>query len=82
MAKIKVAIVGYGNIGRYSIQAVKAAADMELVGVVRRKESLGKKDAFLEGFKVVADIDELGKVDAAILALPSREIPAAAQKLN
>ena len=58
MAKIKVAIVGYGNIGRYSIQAVKAAADMELVGVVRRKESLGKKDPFLEGVKVVADIDE------------------------
>ena len=81
MAKIKIAVVGYGNIGRYSIQAVKAAADMELVGVVRRKESLGKKDPFLEGIKVVADIDELGKVDAAILALPSREIPAAAQKL-
>ncbi|MCQ2974262.1 MAG: diaminopimelate dehydrogenase [Bacteroidales bacterium] len=81
MEKLKIAVVGYGNIGRYSIQAVKAAQDMELVGVVRRKESLGKKDPFLEGIKVVANIEELGKVDAAILALPSREIPNTAKSL-
>ena len=42
MDKIKVAVVGYGNIGKYSLQAVKAASDMELAGVVRRKESVGK----------------------------------------
>lgn len=43
MTKVKVAIVGYGNIGKYSLQAVKASKDLELVGVVRRAESLGKK---------------------------------------
>ena len=81
MTKVKVAIVGYGNIGKYSLQAVKASKDLELVGVVRRAESLGKKSPELEGVKVVANIDELGKVDVAILALPSREIPAAAKAL-
>jgi diaminopimelate dehydrogenase len=81
MTKVKVAIVGYGNIGKYSLQAVKAAQDLELVGVVRRAESLGKKSPELEGVKVVADIADLGKVDVAILALPSREIPNAAKSL-
>ena len=36
MKKIKVAIVGYGNIGKYALQALEASPDMELVGVVRR----------------------------------------------
>jgi diaminopimelate dehydrogenase len=81
MSKIKVAVVGYGNIGKYSLQAVKAASDMELVGVVRRKESVGKKSPELEGVKVVSDINELGKVDVAILAVPSREIPVTAKAL-
>ena len=35
MEKIKVAIVGYENIGQYALQAVQAAEDMELVGVIR-----------------------------------------------
>ncbi|MBQ5453437.1 MAG: diaminopimelate dehydrogenase [Bacteroidales bacterium] len=81
MDKIKVAVVGYGNIGKYSLQAVKAASDMELAGVVRRKESVGKKSPELEGVKVVSDISELGKVDVAILAVPSREIPVTAKAL-
>ena len=36
MTKIKTAIVGYGNIGRYALEAVQAADDFELVGIVRR----------------------------------------------
>lgn len=75
MNKLKVAIVGYGNIGRFSLDAVKAAPDMELVGVVRRAESIGNKPAELADVKVVSNIDELGKVDVAILCGPSRSIP-------
>ncbi|MCR5569367.1 MAG: diaminopimelate dehydrogenase [Paludibacteraceae bacterium] len=75
MNKLKVAIVGYGNIGRFSLDAVKAAPDMELVGVVRRAESVGNKPAELADVKVVSNIDELGKVDVAILCGPSRSIP-------
>lgn len=73
MEKIKVAVVGYGNIGKYTIQALLEAPDMEIAGVVRRKgaENLPKE---LEGFKVVKDIDELGKVDVAILATPTRSV--------
>jgi len=73
MEKIKVAIVGYGNIGKYALQALLEAPDMEIAGVVRRKgaENLPKE---LEDYKVVKDIDELGKVDVAILATPTRSV--------
>ena len=72
-AAIRVAIVGYGNIGKYALQALLEAPDMEIAGVVRRKgaEKLPKE---LEGYKVVKDIDELGKVDVAILATPTRSV--------
>ncbi|MCQ2193160.1 MAG: diaminopimelate dehydrogenase [Paludibacteraceae bacterium] len=80
MNKLKVAIVGYGNIGRFTLDAVKAAQDMELVGVVRRAESVGNKPAELADVKVVSNIDELGKVDVAILCGPSRSIPEVAPK--
>ena len=71
--KIRVAIVGYGNIGKYALQALVEAPDMEVAGVVRRRgaENLPKE---LEGYKVVKDIDELGKVDVAILATPTRSV--------
>lgn len=72
---IKVAIVGYGNIGSYAIDAVEACNDMELVGIVRRKESVGKTDSKLSVYNVVSDITELGKVDVAILCTPTRSIP-------
>lgn len=73
MEKIKVAIVGYGNIGKYSLEAVEAAGDMECIGIVRRCAS---KDGYpeLAAYKVVSDIKELGKVDVAILATPSRKV--------
>ena len=79
MEKIKVAVVGYGNIGRYSLEAVEAAPDMECVGVVRRNGSAAGFPE-LAGYKVVSDIRELGHVDVAILATPSRKVKENAEK--
>ena len=36
MKKIRAAVVGYGNIGRYTIEALEAAPDFEVAGIVRR----------------------------------------------
>lgn len=69
----RVAIVGYGNIGRYALEALRLAPDMELAGVVRRCGS-AEGIAELEGVKVVSDIRELGHVDVAILGTPSRKV--------
>ena len=71
MKKINAAVVGYGNIGKYTIQALEASDDFEIVGVVRRAGS-ENKPAELANYKVVKDIKELGKVDVAILATPTR----------
>ncbi len=73
MNKISVAIVGYGNIGQYTLQALQAAPDMQIAGVVRRA---GAKDkpAQLADCNVVSNIQELGHVDVAILATPTRSV--------
>lgn len=71
MEKIRVAVVGYGNIGQYTLEAIEASPDMVCAGVVRRVAS---KEGFpeLAPYNVVSDIRELGIVDVAILATPSR----------
>lgn len=79
MKKIRIAVVGYGNIGRYAIEAVKAAADCELLGVVRR--SLEHLPEELKNIRVVTDIKELGQVDVALLCTPTRAVPQYAQQM-
>ena len=73
MEKIKVAIVGYGNIGQYALQAVEAAPDMECVGIVRRSGA-ENKPAELVDYPVVKNIKELEGVQVAILATPTRKV--------
>ncbi len=78
--KIKVAVVGYGNIGKAAIEALNVAPDMELVGVVRRSVS-GAQPSELANVKVVDDIDKLGKVDVALLCTPTRAVPETAKSI-
>lgn len=80
MKKIRTAVVGYGNIGKYTLEALLEAPDMEVAGIVRRRgaENLPKE---LEGYKVVKDIRELDAVDVAILATPTRSVEAYAKDI-
>ena len=79
MKKIRAAIVGYGNIGKYALDAVEAAPDFELAGIVRRAGA-ENKPAELADVKVVKDITELEDVDVAILATPTRKVEEYAKK--
>lgn len=73
---IKLAIVGYGNIGRYALEAVTNAPDMELAGVVsRRYDKLKQDKPELVNIPVVADIKDLGEIDVALLCTPTRSVP-------
>lgn len=81
MVKIKVAIVGYGNIGRYVLNAVQEAPDFELVVVVRRPSSLPNTPLELNNTKVISNLGELGKIDVAIICAPSREVPKFAREI-
>lgn len=80
MEKIKVAVVGYGNVGRFALEALEAAPDMEIAGIVRRN---GNENCPLEltKYHVVSDIRDLGKVDVAILACPTRSCPEYAKQI-
>lgn len=75
---MKIAIVGYGNIGRYVLDSVLEAPDMELAGIVRR--SAANVPDELRNYKVVTDIAQLGHVDVAILATPTRQVEEYAAK--
>jgi len=77
---IRVAIVGYGNVGKFAVEAVQEAPDMELAGVIRRKNSVSKTSAELVGIPIVSDVKELGKVDVVLLCGPSRSIPEIAEQ--
>lgn len=70
--KIRAAIVGYGNIGRYTLEALEAATDFEVAGIVRRNPQDIPHE--LKPYAVVASIDELQDVDVAILCTPTREV--------
>ena len=80
MKKIRAAVVGYGNIGKYTLEALIEAPDFEIAGIVRRR---GSEDCpkELEGYKVVKDIRELEAVDVAILATPTRSVEAYAKDI-
>ncbi len=77
--KIRAAVVGYGNIGRYTIEALSAAPDFEIAGVVRRDPTQIPHE--LEPYRVVGSIQELGQVDVAILATPTRLVEQTALEL-
>ncbi|MDR2153844.1 MAG: diaminopimelate dehydrogenase [Burkholderiaceae bacterium] len=79
MSKKRVAVVGYGNIGQYAVQAALASPDFELAGVVRRNAGVPKPRE-LADVAVADDIAALGKVDAALLCTPTRSVPEHARK--
>ena len=71
MKKIRAAVVGYGNIGKFTIEALETSDDFEIAGVVRRNGA-DNKPKELDKYEVVKDIKELKDVDVAILATPTR----------
>ncbi len=80
MKKIRAAVVGYGNIGQSVVEALEAAPDFEIAGIVRRKGA-ENKPAELDAYAVVKDIKELQDVDVAILATPTRSVESFAKDI-
>ena len=80
MKKIRAAVVGYGNIGKSVVEALQAAPDFEIAGIVRRNGA-ENKPAELAAYEVVKDIAELKDVDVAIVASPTRQVEVQAKKI-
>lgn len=72
MKKIRAAVVGYGNIGQFTLEALMEAPDFEVAGIVRRDPT--DRKGIPSDVKVVGSIDELEDVDVAILATPTRKV--------
>ncbi|MCL2297203.1 MAG: diaminopimelate dehydrogenase [Proteobacteria bacterium] len=79
MSKKRIAVVGYGNIGKYAMEAIEASPDFELAGVVRRDVG-NEKPRELADVVVVDDVSKLGNVDAALLCTPTRSVSEQAKK--
>ncbi len=73
MKKIRAAIVGYGNIGKYTLEALQVSPDFEVAGIVRRSGA-ENRPAELADYPVVKSVKELKDVDVAILATPTRSV--------
>ena len=76
--KIRAAIVGYGNIGKYVLEALNSSPDFEIAGIVRRDAFIIPKE--LKGYQVVTSIADLSYVDVAILCAPTRLIESHAKE--
>jgi len=74
----RIAVIGYGNVGKACVEAVTMAPDMLLAGVVRRHPT---PIAEHPGVSVVSSVDELGKIDGALVASPTRQVARIAEKL-
>ena len=74
---IKAAVLGYGNVGKAAIEAVNAAPDFELAGVISRKLQKGS----LGEIPVVRSVDELEDVQVVLLCVPSRKVPDIAEEI-
>ena len=74
MEKIRVAVAGYGHVGREAVEAVMASPDMELAGVILRNPAKARAlEAERPGMAVASDVRALGTVHAAILAVASKQ---------
>ena len=80
MKKIRAAVVGYGNIGKSVVEALQAAPDFEVAGIIRRNGA-ENKPAELAAYPVVKDITELKDVDVAIVSSPTRQVEEQAKKI-
>ena len=88
MNKTRVAVLGYGNVGRCAVESILVEPDMELVGIVEVAEVVSKDCPYserdpmaLRNVRIVSDVKELESIDVAVLSCPSRIVRETAAKI-
>jgi diaminopimelate dehydrogenase len=78
----RLAVVGFGRLGRACAEAVLATQDLRLAGLVRRAASLGAPlpPAF-RAVRVASGVEDLRAVDTVLLCLPPQLVAGAAHDL-
>ena len=87
-SKLRVVVIGAGNVGGIAIRVLQGREDMELVGVSGRSKNIGEDAGLLDtddpcGITITGSEDEIFalKPDCAIMALNIRD-PREAQAIN
>jgi diaminopimelate dehydrogenase len=87
MNKTRVAIVGYGNVGKCALDTVLSEPDMDLAGIIEVPQVISRncpdtdRDQMVQHIRIVSDIKELSAIDVAILCCPSRVVRETAAKI-
>lgn len=82
MKQLQLAVIGFGTLGRACAAAITDDDQLALAGIVRRPESLTEHlPARFSQVPVVSHARELARVDAALICVPTGEVPAAARDL-
>lgn len=79
---IKAVIVGFGNVGKGAYDAITTASDFILAGIVESNKN-AKFPKEIQEDKIVTDINEIekfGKIDVALLCMPTKDMPEYVQK--
>ncbi|MEA4882542.1 MAG: diaminopimelate dehydrogenase [Clostridia bacterium] len=76
MQRTRVAVIGYGNVGRGAADAVAASPDFELAGIIRRRAASGET-LHGQGWEApaverIADLG--GAITGALVCAPTREL--------
>jgi len=79
-SKVKVGIIGFGNVGKQVYYGIKQEKDMELVGIFLRRESISKhSEKVPEAKDMMYLIDDLvnfkSMLDVLLICMPSRSVP-------
>ena len=72
---IRAAVVGFGNVGRFAVDAVLEADDFELAGIIRRNVSVPGSTPECRWWGTCG----LGDVDVVLLCTPTRSVPEQAE---
>jgi diaminopimelate dehydrogenase len=73
--KQRLAVIGFGRLGRASARVIMADKKLELAGIIRRADQLGEKllPPFAE-VSALSHISELRDVDAAVICVPTLQV--------
>lgn len=81
MAKLHIAVIGFGRVGRACVLSLRNADYLALTGVVRRPTSPMKLPDPLSEIPVVTHIRDLKRVDVALVCVPTDVVLGVAREL-
>lgn len=82
MGRLRLAVLGFGRLGRACGEAIFASTDLMLAGIVRRPERLDETlPGAFRAVPVVSHVGELQDVTGALVCLPAEQVAGAAHDL-